>query len=122
MAHGTATPVGKLFFISKQPFGTTCGTSRPIGETLSIDDIDNIQTHTTAASAPLSVRPLRVAALHAVEVPQRRRAPRRQTVEPVAVERRRADRRQSRSGLDGLLRLVLSDNWPPGGMRDIPGR
>ena len=88
---------------------------------MSIDDIDNIEI-AAAARAPLSVRPLRVAALHAAEVPQRRRAPRRQTVEPVAHERRNADRRQRRPGLDGLLRLVLSDNWPPGGMRDISVR
>ena len=54
---------------------------------------------------------LRLVAVHASPVPQRRRAPRRQLVMSVAVERRGDDRRKRKPGIDGLLRMVLSDSW-----------
>ncbi len=59
-----------------------------------------------------AVGPIRIVALHAPDgAPQRRRMPRRQIIATFAVERRRADRRQAKPGLDGLLRMVLADDW-----------
>jgi hypothetical protein len=41
----------------------------------------------------------------------RRRLPRRQLVLPVAIERRRGNRREGVLGSDGLRRIVLADDW-----------
>jgi hypothetical protein len=54
---------------------------------------------------------LRLIALDALALPQRRRTPRRRDVGAFLVERRRCDRRQAKPGIDGLLRTVLSDDW-----------
>jgi hypothetical protein len=54
---------------------------------------------------------LRLVALDAPAEPQRRFGPRRRIVAAVLNERRRADRRRAKPGIDGLLRMVLADAW-----------
>jgi len=66
----------------------------------------------TGANAELpAVGELRLIALDAPNEPQRRFGPRRRIVDAVLHERRRADRRRAKPGIDGLLRMVLADAW-----------
>ncbi len=74
------------------------------------EDSDSIiQTGETAALP--AIGNLRIAALGAPEEPQRRFGPRRRIIAAVRHERRRADRRRTKPGIDGLLRMVLADAW-----------
>jgi hypothetical protein len=54
---------------------------------------------------------LRLITLESPHPPQRRRTPRRRLVQAVSFDRRRADRRSAKPGIDGLLRTVLADDW-----------
>lgn len=83
-----------------------------IGEALHIDDLDGAaEARANAANEP-AIRPPRLVLAVAVPIPQRRRGPRRVIVAGYPFERRHADRRKRIPGIDGLLRTVLSDNWP----------
>jgi hypothetical protein len=53
----------------------------------------------------------RVINIDTYDIPQRRTMPRRRLVMPVANDRRCGDRREAKPGVDGLLRLVLADDW-----------
>lgn len=70
---------------------------------------DSAQTRT--ASVTPAVGRLRLIALDPADAPARRRAPRRRLVVAVGFERRQADRRRAKPGIDGLLRTVLADDW-----------
>jgi hypothetical protein len=74
------------------------------------EDSDSIiQTGETAALP--AIGKLRIIALDTSAEPQRRFGPRRRIVAAVQQERRRADRRRTKPGIDGLLRMVLADVW-----------
>jgi hypothetical protein len=74
-----------------------------------IDDPNS--AFSAADPAPSRLRHLRLVALADSVTPQRRRLPRRRTLAEVLLERRHADRRQAKPGIDGLLRRVLADDW-----------
>jgi hypothetical protein len=74
------------------------------------DDPDDFAQTDRTSRVPELGR-LRLIALDGPPLPQRRRAPRRQLVAAVALERRHADRRCAKPGIDGLLRTVLADEW-----------
>jgi len=74
------------------------------------EDPDSIIKTGDNAELP-AIGELRLIALHASDEPQRRFGPRRRIVAAVQNERRRADRRRAKPGIDGLLRMVLADAW-----------
>jgi hypothetical protein len=82
------------------------------------EDPDSI-TQTGEAAALPAIGELRLIALDAPDEPQRRFGPRRRLIASVFLERRRADRRRAKPGVDGLLRMVLADGWQdnPNAMR-----
>jgi hypothetical protein len=82
------------------------------------EDPDSI-TQTGENSALPAIGELRLIALEAPSTPQRRFGPRRRIVAAIMLERRRADRRREKPGIDGLLRMVLADTWQhnPNAMR-----
>jgi hypothetical protein len=80
------------------------------GEIVQAEDSDSI-TQTGDAAALPAIGELRVTALDDAATPQRRFGPRRRIISVVRDERRRADRRGAKPGLDGLLRMVLADAW-----------
>jgi hypothetical protein len=74
------------------------------------EDSDSVILKGLAAALP-ALSGLRLIPLNSGETPQRRRFPRRRIVARVHLERRQADRRRAKPGIDGLLRTVLADNW-----------
>ncbi len=71
----------------------------------------NCSSCNAEAAVLQTVGQLRLATLDGDKAPQRRRTPRRRLVAPVLTDRRRADRRHTMPGVDGLLRTVLADDW-----------
>jgi hypothetical protein len=71
----------------------------------------NCSSHGHEGATLRTVGALRLTTIAGDEAPQRRRTPRRQSVQPVLTDRRRGDRRQTTLGVDGLLRTVLADDW-----------
>ena len=74
------------------------------------EDSDSIIGTGKTAALPATGK-LRIVTLDAPAEPQRRFGPRRRIVAAVQHERRRADRRRTKPGIDGLLRMVLGDVW-----------
>ena len=77
---------------------------------MAFDDSSRIERRTNGAAFP-AVAALRIIPLEQPSIPQRRTSPRRRLVEAVAFDRRRRDRRNAKPGIDGLLRMVLADDW-----------
>jgi hypothetical protein len=77
------------------------------------EDPDSITQTGDSAELP-AIGELRLIALDATSEPQRRFGPRRRMVAAVVNERRRAERRRAKPGIDGLLRMVLADMWQDG--------
>jgi hypothetical protein len=68
--------------------------------------------HLALRAVPLlAVTPLRLVSIDVPAVPQRRRTPRRRVLAAFLIERRSGDRRETKPGIDGLLRMVLADDW-----------
>jgi hypothetical protein len=74
------------------------------------EDFDSSRRKREGTALP-AVAPLQLITLQEPEPQQRRRAPRRRTFAQFLIERRRADRRTAKPGIDGLLRMVLADDW-----------
>lgn len=74
------------------------------------EDPDSINQAGRSAALP-AIGELHLVAPDVLDEPQRRFGPRRRTVGAVLLERRRADRRRAKPGIDGLLRMVLADMW-----------
>jgi hypothetical protein len=80
------------------------------GEFVQAEDSDSIIGTGKTAALPATGK-LRIVTLGAPAEPQRRFGPRRRIIAAVRHERRRADRRRTKPGIDGLLRMVLADAW-----------
>ena len=74
------------------------------------EDSDGI-TQTGESAALPAMGKLRIIAVEPCQTPQRRFGPRRQIIDAMRCERRGADRRRAKPGIDGLLRVVLADAW-----------
>ena len=77
------------------------------------EDPDSI-TQTGDRAALPAIGELRLIATDVPDEPRRRFGPRRRIAAAVLQERRRADRRRAKPGIDGLLRMVLADMWQDG--------
>ena len=74
------------------------------------EDWDSVPDSGEIAALP-TIGALRLIALNVPTALARRRAPRRRMVAGIRIERRRAERRHAIPGIDGLLRMVLADDW-----------
>lgn len=84
--------------------------AQPFGDIVHTDDPDSIIDNGDFVGLP-SLAGFRLIELDPLTSPARRRSPRRSVVAPILFERRRADRRRTKPGIDGLLRMVLADDW-----------
>lgn len=95
---------------NNQQTATANGGPKLFGDIVHTDDPDSIIDDGDTTALP-SLAGLRLIELDPLTAPQRRRYPRRSIIAPVLLERRRGDRRRAKPGIDGLLRMVLADDW-----------
>jgi hypothetical protein len=89
---------------------TTANGAELFGDIVHMNDPDSIIDDGDSVVLP-SLAGLRLIELDPSAPPARRRAPRRFIIAPVLLEQRRGDRRRTKPGIDGLLRVVLADDW-----------